>query len=99
MSDSNRKKSLFTSAQEAAIFARKRLDSPQSQSASFQLAFQDPEFLLQDELRPVRLQLELLKPELIQTLLKKPCSSFSTATLLSKGISVSNKNSSKKIIL
>jgi hypothetical protein len=29
------------------------------------LAFQDPEFLLLDELRHVRLQLELLKPELI----------------------------------
>jgi uncharacterized protein (TIGR00730 family) len=29
------------------------------------LAFQDPDFLLKDELRPVRLQLELLKPELI----------------------------------
>jgi uncharacterized protein (TIGR00730 family) len=29
------------------------------------MAFQDPEFLLRDELRPVRLQLEVLKPELI----------------------------------
>jgi uncharacterized protein (TIGR00730 family) len=29
------------------------------------LAFQDSDFLLQDALRPVRLQLELLKPELI----------------------------------
>jgi uncharacterized protein (TIGR00730 family) len=29
------------------------------------LAFQDADFLLKDELRPVRLQLELLKPELI----------------------------------
>jgi uncharacterized protein (TIGR00730 family) len=30
------------------------------------LAFQDPDFLLQSELRPIRLQLELLKTELIQ---------------------------------
>jgi uncharacterized protein (TIGR00730 family) len=67
MSDSIRKKSLFSSAQEAAISARKRIDSPQCKSASYQLAFQDPDFLLQDELRPVRLQLELLKPELILT--------------------------------
>ena len=29
------------------------------------MAFQDPDFLLLDELRPVRLQLEALKPELI----------------------------------
>lgn len=33
---------------------------------AYKLAFQDDAFLLRDELRPVRLQLELLKPELIQ---------------------------------
>ncbi len=65
MSDRLRKKSLFSSAQEAALSARQRDDSPQCRSASYQLAFQDPDFLLLDELRPVRLQLELLKPELI----------------------------------
>lgn len=65
MSDRIRKKSLFSSAQEAALSARQRDDSPQCRSASYQLAFQDPDFLLLDELRPVRLQLELLKPELI----------------------------------
>ncbi len=65
MSDRSRKKSLFSSAQEAALSARQRDDSPQCRSASYQLAFQDPDFLLLDELRPVRLQLELLKPELI----------------------------------
>lgn len=36
------------------------------QSSAYQLAFIDHEFLLREELRPVRLQLELLKPELIQ---------------------------------
>jgi uncharacterized protein (TIGR00730 family) len=34
--------------------------------SSYDLAFADPEFLLHPELRPVRMQLELLKPELIQ---------------------------------
>jgi uncharacterized protein (TIGR00730 family) len=34
--------------------------------SSYDLAFADPEFLLHEELRPVRMQLELLKPELIQ---------------------------------
>lgn len=58
-------KSPFSSAQEAAISARRYIDSPQCQSPSYRLAFQDPDFLLQDALRPVRLQLELLKPELI----------------------------------
>ena len=40
--------------------------SPQTQSESYQLAFADAEFLLRDELRPVRLQLEIMKPEIIQ---------------------------------
>ena len=38
-------------------------DGPES---AYRLAFTDTEFLLRDELRPVRLQLELLKPELVQ---------------------------------
>ncbi len=39
--------------------------TPQTESSTYQLAFADNEFLLRDELRPIRLQLELLKPELI----------------------------------
>ncbi len=34
--------------------------------SSYRLAFTDTRFLLREELRPVRMQLELLKPELIQ---------------------------------
>ncbi|MCB1335734.1 MAG: LOG family protein [Roseivivax sp.] len=37
----------------------------QSRSPSYRLAFADGDFLLRDELRPVRLQLELLKPEML----------------------------------
>ena len=40
-------------------------DTPQTRSPSYRLAFADPDFLLRDELRPVRLQLELWKPELL----------------------------------
>ena len=65
MSADTRPKSPFPSAKDAAISARLHIDSPQCRSASYKLAFQDPDFLLRDELRPVRLQLELLKPELI----------------------------------
>lgn len=39
--------------------------TPQSQSPSYRLAFADEEFLCREELRPVRLQLELLKPQLL----------------------------------
>ncbi len=40
--------------------------TPQTRSPSHRLAYTDAEFLLRPELRPVRLQLELLKAELIQ---------------------------------
>ena len=38
--------------------------SPQTESEAYKLAFQDNDFLLRPDLRPVRFQLELLKPEL-----------------------------------
>jgi len=65
MSDGQRRKSPFASAHEEATANRLSGDKPQCKSASYKMAFQDPEFLLRDELRPVRLQLEVLKPELI----------------------------------
>lgn len=39
--------------------------TPQTKSPAYRLAFADEDFLCRDELRPVRLQLELLKPELL----------------------------------
>jgi uncharacterized protein (TIGR00730 family) len=39
--------------------------SPQTENSAYRLAFQDTEFLLREDLRPVRFQLELLKPELL----------------------------------
>ena len=47
----------------APLAAQHRYARPGS---SYRLAFADTEFLLREELRPVRMQLELLKPELIQ---------------------------------
>ena len=40
-------------------------DTPQTRAPAYRLAFADQEFLTREELRPVRLQLELLKPEMI----------------------------------
>ena len=40
-------------------------DTPQTRAPEYRLAFADDDFLCRDELRPVRLQLELLKPELL----------------------------------
>ena len=55
----------FPSALEDARVAELCIPSPQTLSPSYRLAYRDHDFLLRDELRPVRLQLELLKPELI----------------------------------
>ena len=40
--------------------------TPQTLSDAFRPAYKDIDFLLRDELRPLRLQLELLKPEMLQ---------------------------------
>ena len=55
----------FPSAQEEAVVlkAPSRYEGPES---AYRLAFTDTDFLLREELRPVRMQLELLKPELVQ---------------------------------
>jgi len=39
--------------------------TPQTDHPAYKLAFRDDDFLLRDELRPVRFQLELLKPEML----------------------------------
>src|SRR5437763_17021944 len=56
----------FPSAKEdaEAVTPPSRYDGPES---AYRLAFTDTEFLLREDLRPVRMQLELLKPELIQS--------------------------------
>jgi len=40
-------------------------DTPQTRAPAYQLAFTDDDFMCSDEMRPVRLQLELQKPELL----------------------------------
>eukprot|EP01132_Coremiostelium_polycephalum_P008927 gene8927-10941_t len=42
-------------------------ETPQTQSDTYRLAFADPEFMTRRDLRAVRLQLELLKPEMALT--------------------------------
>ncbi len=55
----------YPSASEGAKQSAICIDSPQTKSPSYRLAFADPDLLLRDELRGVRLQLELVKPELL----------------------------------
>jgi len=56
----------YPSASEGAKDSQVCVISPQTQSESYKLAFADAEFLLRDELQAVRLQLEMMKPEIIQ---------------------------------
>jgi uncharacterized protein (TIGR00730 family) len=64
MADANPQHVILPSAREDAARVREVPATPQTLSPSYRLAFTDTEFLLREELRPVRLQLELLKPEL-----------------------------------
>jgi uncharacterized protein (TIGR00730 family) len=61
----NHPETLFPSAQNDVARAQQQPSTPQTESAAYRLAFLDKDFILQDELRPVRLQLELLKPEML----------------------------------
>jgi uncharacterized protein (TIGR00730 family) len=56
---------VFSPAREEAAVAAHATSSPQTEDPAYRLAFQDMDFLLREDLRPVRFQLELLKPELL----------------------------------
>jgi uncharacterized protein (TIGR00730 family) len=58
--------SAFFSAEEDRQHTSLDPQTPQTSSPAYRLGFADPEFLLRDELRPARLELEYLKPEIIQ---------------------------------
>jgi uncharacterized protein (TIGR00730 family) len=58
-------KRIFPTSKVDAQAARHVPSIPQTESSAYRLAFQDTEFLLREDLRPVRFQLELLKPELM----------------------------------
>ena len=58
-------KRIFPSSKVDARAAEHVPSIPQTEHEAYKLAFQDDEFLLREDLRPVRFQLELLKPELL----------------------------------
>src|SRR5829696_6986622 len=65
MTDPKPPKRIFAEAKVDARAAKHVPSSPQTESSAYRLAFQDTDFLLREDLRPVRFQLELLKPELL----------------------------------
>ncbi len=56
---------VFPHARQDAESAKTAISTPQTENPAYKLAFQDMDFLLREDLRPVRFQLELLKPELL----------------------------------
>ncbi|MGZ8336535.1 MAG: LOG family protein [Allosphingosinicella sp.] len=65
MTDPVPPKRVFHPAREEVESAALQTESAQTVSPAYRLAFQDMDFLLREDLRPVRFQLELLKPELL----------------------------------
>jgi uncharacterized protein (TIGR00730 family) len=65
MTDTRVPSRVFPRAKQEADRAKGGLSTPQTQDPAYRLAFQDMDFLLREDLRPVRFQLELLKPELV----------------------------------
>ncbi len=55
----------FRDSQQDAQTAREIPDTAQTRAPAYQLAFLDDRFMCREELRPVRLQLELLKPQMM----------------------------------
>jgi len=55
----------YKAEQEAGFVEAQPRSTPQQQDPAYRLAFRDTDFLLREELRPVRFQLELLKPEML----------------------------------
>ncbi|PHS25324.1 MAG: 3-isopropylmalate dehydrogenase [Robiginitomaculum sp.] len=65
MPDQDKTTRHFRSASEDREILRKAPQTPQTCSSAYCLAFDDEQFLLRDELRPVRLQLELMKAQMV----------------------------------
>ena len=56
----------FPSADEDRLHTHLDPETPQTRSPAYRLSYEDPEFLMRDELRGTRLQLEFLKPDILQ---------------------------------
>jgi len=65
MSDTRVPSRVFRPAQQEVQEANTATGTPQTEHPAYRLAFQDLDFLLRDDLRPIRFQLELLKPQLL----------------------------------
>ncbi|MDQ2893097.1 MAG: TIGR00730 family Rossman fold protein [Pseudomonadota bacterium] len=65
MNDTRVPSRVFRRASQDANTAKGGVSTPQTEDQAYRLAFQDMDFLLREDLRPVRFQLELLKTQLV----------------------------------
>ena len=65
MTDARIPARIFQDAEDDAASARTATPLPQTADPAYRLAYADQDFLLRDDLRPVRFQLELMKPQLL----------------------------------
>ncbi|NML07695.1 LOG family protein [Sphingomonas sp. G-3-2-10] len=65
MTDTKVPSRVFRPAKQEAEVAKDHGITPQTEHPAYRLAFQDLDFLLRDDLRPIRFQLELLKPQVV----------------------------------
>ncbi|TPG09993.1 TIGR00730 family Rossman fold protein [Sphingomonas oligophenolica] len=65
MTDTRPPSRVFRRAKQDADTAKGGISTPQTENPAYRLAFQDMDFLLREDLRPVRFQLELLKTQLV----------------------------------
>jgi hypothetical protein len=93
----------YPSAQQGREDAILCLETPQTLSPTYKLAYDDTDFLVRDDMRSVRLQLEMMKPEveLRRTTSTSPSSSlavrappirFKTRTARSPSITAKREN-------
>ena len=81
-----------SAAEDVQRFRNSHLATPQSSSPAYRLAYADADFILTDEMRPVRLLLELSKPELTlqQHNIQHTIVIFGSARILDPDIAAAN---------
>ena len=81
-------------------FERARLEKALLQAPAYRLAFEDTELLNTDEMRPVRLQLELFKPEVAQQEqnVRSTIVAFGSARTLPPNVAETNLDAAKRAL-
>ena len=92
---------IFSSAAEDIELSRQKdIYTRQTQSDSYRLAFDDLDFISRDEMRPVRMMLELSKPELIlaEHNIRSSVAIFGSARTLAAEIAVARARSAERFV-